>query len=307
MLWKKYLNDYLSFGKRDRIGIIILVILIWAVYLLPFIVKKNDEFILEDELGLMLDSLRAAKRPDKPKNEDDGNEGFFPGYSKPGNIDKGDLFRFDPNTLDAQGWQRLGLSEKLSRTIIKYRDKGGRFYKPEDLQKIWGLPSGFYERVKDHIAITSIQKAFEKNTFEKNNYQKTERFIGKVNINDSDTSAFIALPGIGSKLAARIVSFREKLGGFHSIEQIRETYGLSDSTFQKIRPYLIEGGEIRKININTITKEELKKHPYFNWNLVNAIIEYRNQHGNFKTIDELKNIVLIDKNTFQKIMYYLSL
>ena len=103
------------------------------------------------------------------------------------------------------------------------------------------------------------------------------------------------------------MGFSEKLGGFYSVEQIGETYGLPDSTFQKIKGRLQVGGEIKKMDVNTATKDELKVHPYIRWNLANAIVEYRNQHGVFKSLDELKNIVLIDDVTFNKISHYLSL
>ena len=117
----------------------------------------------------------------------------------------------------------------------------------------------------------------------------------------------IALPGIGSKLAARIINFRNKLGGFYSVEQIGETFGLQDSVFQKIKGWLIVDGTVQKININSATKEELGKHPYIRWNLANAIVAYRNQHGDFKSLNELKNIAVIDEATFEKIVHYLSL
>jgi competence ComEA-like helix-hairpin-helix protein len=124
----------------------------------------------------------------------------------------------------------------------------------------------------------------------------------------ADTSAFIALPGIGSKLAARIVNFREKLGGFHSVEQIKETYGLPDSTYEKAKNYLQSStASIKKFNINSATKEELKVHPYIKWQLANAIVEYRNQHGAYKNLTDLKNIMLIDEATFDKILPYLTL
>ena len=202
---------------------------------------------------------------------------------------------------------KLGLNKKTSRTIANYRSKGGKFYKPEDIQKIWGMPEGFYERVKDYIIIASDQNHYTQNNFEKTTYTKPEKKIVTVNINEADTSAFIALPGIGSKLAARIVNFRDKLGGFYSVEQIGETYGLPDSTFQKIKGSFRLDGSIKKLNINTATKDELKVHPYIKWNLANAIVEYRNQHGAFKSLEELKNIAVIDEATFKKIAHYLSL
>jgi competence ComEA-like helix-hairpin-helix protein len=91
------------------------------------------------------------------------------------------------------------------------------------------------------------------------------------------------------------------------VEQIGETYGLPDSTFQKIKPFLNAGAaEIKKININTATKDELKAHPYIRWNLANAIVEYRNQHGTFNSVDDLKNIALIDEEVMAKIAPYLA-
>jgi competence ComEA-like helix-hairpin-helix protein len=126
-------------------------------------------------------------------------------------------------------------------------------------------------------------------------------------INSADVNAFIALPGIGEKLAGRIINFRDKLGGFYAVEQVKETYGLPDSTFQMIRQYLKLNTGVKKININTASKEDLKSHPYIRWNLANAIVEYRNQHGAFKTLEELKNIVVIDETTYKKTSPYLIL
>ena len=216
------------------------------------------------------------------------------------------LFQFDPNTIKDADWHRLGLNEKTSKTIEKYVSKGGKFYKPEDLMKIWGMPDGFYERVKDYVAITSVAKNYP--PYENKPFVREERKLTVLNINEGDTSAFIALPGIGSKLSARIIGFREKLGGFYSVDQIGETYGLPDSTFQLIKGRLqVDGSIVRKININTATKDELKLHPYIKWNLANAIVEYRNQHGAYKSLEELKNIVVVDEVTFGKIVHYLNL
>jgi competence ComEA-like helix-hairpin-helix protein len=129
-----------------------------------------------------------------------------------------------------------------------------------------------------------------------------------IEMNNADTSALIALPGIGSKLAARIVNFRDKLGGFYSVDQVGETYGLPDSTFQKIKTRLYcDENAIRKININTASKDELKGHPYIKWHLANVIVEYRNQHGVYKSLEDLKKIVLIDEITYKKVIPYLHL
>ena len=305
------IRAYLTFSKRDRIGVITVVLLIGIIYSFPYLfARKNEPFPAKETSMLMkaMDTLNAKQQSNhyaKNYDENDNDYQYQPSQTK--SFANGALFQFDPNTLSVEGWQKLGLSEKTSKTIDKYRSKGGKFYKPEDIKKIWGMPEGFYERVKDYITIASVQNNHQQNDFEKTTYTKPEKKAVVVNINDADTSAFIALPGIGSKLAARIVNFRDKLGGFYSVEQVGETYGLPDSTFQKIKNSLQLNGSVKKLNVNTATKDELKIHPYFKWNLANAIVEYRNQHGAFKSLDDLKNIALIDEATFEKIVHYLSL
>lgn len=308
---KEAIKGYFTFGKRDRIGVIAVVLLIGIIYVLPYLfARKNEPFPAKqaDVLVKAMDTLVAKEKDNRyQKNPDENDNDYRYQPSQTKSFANGELFQFDPNTLSVGGWQKLGLSEKTSKTIDKYRSKGGKFYKPEDIKKIWGMPGGFYERVKDYIVIASVQNNYQQNNFEKTTYIKPEKKAVVVNINEADTSAFIALPGIGSKLAARIVNFRDKLGGFYSVDQVGETYGLPDSTFQKIKASLQLGGSVKKLNVNTATKDELKAHPYIKWNLANAIVEYRNQHGAFKSLDDLKNIAVIDKTTFERIVHYLSL
>ena len=129
-----------------------------------------------------------------------------------------------------------------------------------------------------------------------------------LDINLADTAAYIALPGVGNKLALRIVSFREKLGGFYSIDQVGETYGLSDSSFQKIKQYLVVNTTyVKKINVNTASLETLKAHPYIRYAIANAIIAYRNEHGYFASMEDIKKIQVISDELFKKLLPYLSI
>jgi len=124
----------------------------------------------------------------------------------------------------------------------------------------------------------------------------------------ADTTAFISLPGIGSKLAARIINFRDKLGGFYSVEQVKETFGLPDSTYQKIKQYLnLENPSVKKININTATVDELKAHPYIKYILANPIVAYRNEHGLFSKIEDVKKVMVVTEEVYSRIAPYLSL
>ncbi|MBL0145686.1 MAG: helix-hairpin-helix domain-containing protein [Chitinophagaceae bacterium] len=145
------------------------------------------------------------------------------------------------------------------------------------------------------------------NNYPEKTYDKLKYTPSVIDINSADTTAFIALPGIGSKLAQRITAFRDKLGGFYKIEQVAETFGLPDSTFQKIKPRLsVNSSAIKKYNINTATVDEMKTHPYIRYNIANAIIQYRNQHGNFSNVADVKKIMIIDETIFAKISPYLT-
>jgi competence ComEA-like helix-hairpin-helix protein len=227
---------------------------------------------------------------------------------------KGELFYFDPNTISASDWKRLGLRDKTIKTIENYLDKGGHFNNPENLQKIYGLRDDEYERLRPYIKIESSPSKPNDNfapSKSKDETQPAKSYAGRysiIDINTADTSAFISLPGIGSKLAARIVTFREKLGGFYSIDQIGETYGLPDSTFQKIKQYLkLDNVSVKKININSATVDEMKAHPYIKYSLANPIVAYRNEHGSFSKVEDIKKVMAVTEEIYKKIEPYLSL
>ena len=229
-----------------------------------------------------------------------------------GTSPKRDLFIFDPNSLSASGWQKLGLRDKTINTIQNFLKKGGSFKKPEDLQKIYGLKKEDYQILRPFIKIEIIsKKTVELNTNPSTEFIPTKNLTPRysiIEINTADTSAFISLPGIGSKLASRIVNFRNNLGGFHSIDQIAETYGLPDSTFQKIKQFLkIENTSVKKININTATIDELKAHPYIKYSLANPIVAYRNEHGPFQRLEDLKKIMTVSEEFYKKIIPYLTI
>ena len=229
-------------------------------------------------------------------------------------IVKGELFYFDPNTISTSEWKRLGLRDKTVKTIENYLAKGGHFYKPDDLQRIYGLQDDEYERLKPYIKI-EWNPSKPNNDFvsakSKDEIQPAKTYAARysiIDVNNADTLAFISLPGIGSKLASRIVSFREKLGGFYSVDQIGETYGLPDSTFQKIKQYLkLDNPSVKKININTATVDDLKAHPYIKFGIANPIVAYRTEHGAFSKIEDIKNVMAVTDEIYKKIAPYLTL
>ena len=219
------------------------------------------------------------------------------------------LFNFDPNTLDVDGWIKLGVKEKTASGIQNYLSKGGKFREPADIRKIWGIPPALQEKLIPFVQIertaASTRAIPTKETY-KEREKASPRYMD-VDINNGDSVAYIALPGIGVKLAARIINFRNRLGGFYSATQIAETFGLPDSTFQKIKPYLKEStAAVKQINLNMATENELKIHPYIRWQLAKLIVQYRSQHGNFTATGDIKKIMIITEELYQKMLPYIK-
>ena len=317
MNWKKFATDYLSFSKKEQIAVFVLVALIVLVFLAPTVAfKKNNVKAKPVDTAWMTAVKNLELKSTDAKNNfsngyDDNNANYYQ-YDKNTNNGfvntKGELFEFDPNTLSPEGWKKLGLRDKTINTIQNYLNKGGRFKAPEDVKKIYGLFPNEYERIAPHIRIsnnaTTNNETIYKPTNTTKSNSKTYRII---EINMADTSDFISLPGIGSKLAWRIVNFRDKLGGFYNINQIAETYGLPDSTFQKIKSYLkLTDPNVKKININTASVDELKTHPYIRYQLARPIVAYREQHGLFSKPEDLKKIMIVTDEVFLKIAPYLQ-
>jgi competence ComEA-like helix-hairpin-helix protein len=315
---EKYKPGYLFFTRKERIGIIALVLIMMVFPILPAIVailnkpKPVDHTAFEKEIAdLHIKEPDSSAAYSKRNYDDAGYLQYQPSekkyYDKP---IKGELFYFDPNTLPVDGWVRLGVREKTANTIQNYISKGGRFYKPEDISKIWGLHEDEVKRLLPYVRIEA-KPAKDYNKYpdsgKSKNYEKPKYTITPVDVNNSDTAAFIALPGIGSKLAARIIAFREKLGGFYKTEQVAETYGLPDSTFQKIKNRLvISNGNVKKLNINTASVDDLKAHPYLRYNIANAIVQYRLQHGSFSAVSDIKKIMMITDEIYNKAASYLT-
>jgi len=211
------------------------------------------------------------------------------------------MFDFDPNTVTQTELLQLGLSKKVAASWINWRNKGAVFYKKEKVKKVYGLKEADYNRLEPYIV---IQRNFPNADEIPKSYE--QRAI-KIDVNTATAEEFIALKGIGEKTAARIVKFRNALGGFTSIKQVSETWGLPKETFYNLQPqFSITKNDIQTLNINTATPKELSKHPYLNWKQANAIVNYRTQNGNFEQVKDLKNIVVIDGILYDKIESYLS-
>jgi competence protein ComEA len=338
-MWET-IRGYLTFTRKERYGVLFLLILITILFVFPYVFKpsagdpdpaayaKMKEGILKFE-SRSTDSSREAYKYDRDQNRETYLMAGNPG--KTGGGSHAEMFYFDPNKIQAADWSRLGLTERLTQTILHYLEKGGRFQKAEDLKKLYGLHNTDYERLSPYVRIakTAVEFKAHSDYYTKSAYniateKKTDSFFREspfnpvpdfgrrtkkfviTDINLTDSSGWSMLPGIGSKLASRIIHYREKLGGFFQPDQVGETFGLPDSTFQKMKPYLrLNAVSLNKIDLNTATKEMLQSHPYIRWQLAKGIIEYRLRHGIFQSADELLQLAQMDQAKFEKLKPYL--
>lgn len=213
------------------------------------------------------------------------------------------LFQFDPNTATETDFQKLGLKPNVVKSILNYRAKGGKFFSTADFKKIYTLDENDFNRLKDYIVIPNHSFG-EKKKFDS---QKPINPI-YLDINSADSIQWIQLKGIGSFLASKIIKYRNALGGFYSVSQISEVYGMKPETFDSIKSFLnlSPNYTIKKININTADFDQLNAHPYINSKQAKIIISYRLQHGAYSSIDELKKTDSFTSAEIEKLKTYIS-
>ncbi|WP_242923328.1 ComEA family DNA-binding protein [Pontibacter liquoris] len=229
---------------------------------------------------------------------------------------------FNPNTLSVEEWQAFGLPKYLAQRILNYRKKVGDLTYKAELGRIYGLPDSVFQRLYPYIQLPEKRpdkygkrQEYARNTpspysQKKAAYPPREKFIlAPFNINTADTAQLKQIRGIGSKLSARIVKYRTGLGGFHSMAQLREVYGLPPEVVDSLHKYAFvpDAYTPPQLSINAATADELKAHPYISSNVARAMVAYREQHGSFRNLEELQKIKLITPELFEKLRPYLTL
>lgn len=184
-------------------------------------------------------------------------------------------FRFNPNTVSVSDLCRLGFTEKQAESIDSYRRKGGRFWRPSDFAKSYVVSDTLFRRLEKYIDIPLVD------------------------INVADSAAFDALPGIGGYFAAKMVAYREKLGGYSDIVQLMEIYHLDEEKFAKFSDLIEVGKRPVPFRLWSMPADSLRRHPYVrDFRTANAIVLYRNNNPRSSwTVSGLERAGIIDKET----------
>lgn len=215
---------------------------------------------------------------------------------------------FDPNTVSYDSMIDMGLIPQIAKNVVRYRQSGGKFSKPGDLSKIYGMSDSLWVLLEPWIVIHSVKTPKSGNSIAKNS-GPSQLATPPIDINMADSSWFQTIYGIGPVLSARIVKYRALLGGFTSLAQLNEVYGLSSEVINEIMVRVeldTMQNTIKKLNINTDDIKTLGRHPYLTFNLAKAIVSYREVHGAYCQVEEIKKIHIIDDSTYLRVSPYLD-
>ena len=303
-MWK----DFFYYTKSERRAVYVLLVLI-ALLVVAIVVVPGP---VEHSATEML-SADSVKRENIATQTD--------GWKKDSYAVKGkdipvSLMDFDPNLADSIELVRLGLPPYVVRNVIKYRQKGGYFRTPESFSRIYGLTEEKFEELKPYIRISdsfvpkpkmrksespkTSWKSEKKDTFQRQ-FKYPEGTL--VAVNGADTTELKKIPGIGSGISKMIVAYRERLGGFYSLEQLAEVKFV---TPELLEWFTLDEVEVRKLSINKASLEELRAHPYINYFQAKVMVEHRRKKGKITSLSQLSLYEEFTEKDLQRIFPYIS-
>jgi DNA uptake protein ComE-like DNA-binding protein len=281
---KKPFLDWFGYSRRERRSTFILFIILVILIVTRFLLPQKD--ITVENLSGLLNSAESAEMSSLNRSSDSTS-----------------LFSFDPNTSSYDTLILLGFSENQARTVINYRNKGGKFSNPSDLKKIYGLDEQTADLVIPFIDIETETGKVEVEDRESSDDQEKP---WKIDINRADSAALEKLPGIGPVLSSRIIKYRKILGGFVSTEQLHEVYGLTDETYKMIeRKVFADSTCISRIDINDEGFNESFRHPYLDKYEIRSVLKYRELKGRILNAGELIENKILTADKVSKISPYL--
>ena len=296
-----------NFRKSDKDAIIILlIVIIIGLVVFPLLRGSEDEKESPNKTEYAEKQGRNSRK--KPQY-----------YNVPEK--QYELFDFDPNTADSTQLLRLGLQPWQVRNIYKYRAAGGRYNKPTDLARLYGLTLKQYKRLEPYIKIEKEVMAADvyKKSDDEKPIKKDTALIAypikikegeRIDINLADTNELKRIPGIGSYYAKRIVSFRQRLGGIANVHQLLEMQGFPESSLKYMSVWESTNTHnipsITKIRINHLDLNALSRHPYIRYVQAKEIMNFRRLRGPIKKADDLRHLPSFTDEEVERVDPYID-
>lgn len=309
-----FFRDFFHFNKRQERGVFILagILIVTAIvnHYAPQWALKPEPYLNENDI--FLEDLQLVKiENEKPK-----------AYANKVGKEKAELTikqSFDPNKISTSEMEKMGFPSFVIQNMNKYREKGGVFKSSRDLKKIYGMEEVDFDQLEKWIKIpeqretpSSPMKKREQEIFQPKEVPesiKSEKIIDfSFGINTADSVQLLKISGIGPFYASAIVEYRNKLGGYVSLNQLMELYKMDTTRFLQIQPFLyLDTIEIQKLNINTADFKTILKHPYIDYETTKYIVNKRNKLKKFAALYELKDEKYMPDSLYKKMVIYLSI
>ena len=216
---------------------------------------------------------------------------------------------FDPNTADSSTLVHLGFKPWQAKNMLKYRAKGGKYRKPDDLKRLYGMTDSMYQALTPyiHIAREEVDSLVDSVRMDSLPQWQKENKDTIINLRTADTTELKMLYGIGSYRARQIVRYREQLGGFVRVEQVLEAKGMDGVNADTLLQHLyMDSVIVEQIPINQVGAQRLARHPYLRFEQAKTIYELRRQKIRLDSIQQLNELDCLSSETLEKIAPYLN-
>lgn len=290
------IRELFSFSRKERSGIISLLLIIFILLvigkLIPRFIPSDATDISEwkTEVGTYLANTKKQIPEDRSLR----------------------LVTFNPNEVDSASLVGMGVPYKVVSNWLKYLEKGGRFRDNEGVKKIFGMTSGLFEQLDSFMIIPKVsisegnahhnvfiaksKNEYNRDTIFRQTFSKNKKeHFGIVELNNTDSIHLLEIPGIGPVFASRIIRYRNLLGGYYAVEQLREIYGMREENFNTVVQYFTaDPSALKTFNINFSTLQELGRHPYIGFRTARKIFKLRDRIGKFSSQEDLSAVVASD-------------
>ena len=301
----KIVDEFFTWTKQERLGVIILSVLLMLIVSVDLFFNRiypfKDHSIHPDSLVVYEKLLEDLEREVLPREN-----GHIPSKKNdPITKSKHEIKLFDPNDLELEGWIELGFSTKQATSLLKYKRSIGGFKDKSDLASSYVVSEEKFRELEGFIQIKEKVVIIE----EPNEIREPIEFPKLyLDINSADSITLLKLKGIGPFYASKIISYRKALGNYVELDQLMEIWKFDSIKYREIKDEIwVDTTKVLKIRLNSDSISVLKSHPYIDWNHANAIINFRKQHGEYTSLNDLKKIVIFSDSLILKLKPYISL